>query len=534
MINKRLIHSAYIFVLVFMIMLAYGNAYAASEIVNIVYRMDKRPPAEIFKTGFEQWGNNDNLLEHVEGISMGITDGSGSAFVSTTSDLNYAIEFARAVRLQEFYIYEIRATSNFYSLNITFTHFSQADPGYLEVLHNFESSNEFAAHLGISNSQIRRAWLYTVQNDLATQGPAIENPSYRDEGTAASEEAYGFMHPSDEETPFSGVYDCANHTYSRAKNKDKGEIFPFFKKMLYCYNESLENSTPEIISVLPANAFFGNKYVTVVFSPNEYEIKYPLIKHYRIYYKPITDGKPLITSKFKDVYISNKSSLYKETIHINEPIEEFMLWEVVVLAIGLDGRVILPEDNEISDYVYLASSFYSSSIDGWFRAETQASLKAVCNDNQVMLGIAHWADKNAITYYRCIYLFVNGQLAKPNLNNISKIKASELSGSVTECSGDSLMIAIEHNADGNGETIYSCADFYFGTNKKRKVKVISRTTSDPLIESNHQFSCGSNGQDQGEGSDHGMPPPENQALVGRIYGGDENGEVRYKCASLAE
>lgn len=520
----------FISILIFM----YNKAYAAP---SIVYRMDKRPPSEIFKHGFKTWGDNDNLFEHVEGISMGITDGSGSAFVSTTSDLQYAIEFAQAVRLEEFYIYEIRATDNFYSLNITFTHFAQTDPGYNEILYNFASSNEFAAYHGISNSQIIRATLYTVQNNETLPGQVFENELYQYEVTTANSSPYNHMYPAEEETIFSGIYDCANHTYAKSKKRD---LFPFFKKMLYCYNESQENTTPRILSVLPKNFYFANKDVTVTFSPNEFEIKYPSVKYYRIYYKQITKGEFSKGSSFIDIPAQSKKTLYEKTITIDNNMNDFGLWVVTILAINFDDVIIdsngkgYPKDNEESNLAFLASSLYSTSPDGWFQGGSVSNSKAICQNNQVMLGRSHWGDENAIVYYRCVYLFLNGQLAKSEPDSLSKIKIIESSGAFVECPGNSLIVGIEHNGDENGQTIYTCANFYLGNNKKREVRVISRLNSVTLSESNHQFSCGSNGQDQGEGGDHSMPPPSNLALAGRAHEGDENGGTKYQCASLAE
>lgn len=515
----------------FIMLFICSNIYAAP---SIVYRMDKREPADIFEEGFKSWGTNDNLLEHIEGISMGVTDGSGSAFVSTTSDRQYALDFAQAVRLQNFYIYDIRPTDNFYSLNITFSHFAQTDPGYNQILYNFESSNEYAAFNGISNSQIIRATRYVVENNVATPSQVFVNNAYVNAITTANTQPYPHMYSSEVETIFSGIYECANHTYSKKRLKNDNIGFPFYEKMLYCYEEAKENATPELISILPENIYLGNKNVKVVFAPSEFENKYPFVSHYRILYRPLKDGTSPAEYKTINIPVKKKALLYKELVTLDYNVIDFTLGEIIILAVNFSGDIILPDGSNVDDFKYLMSSLYSMSPDGWFKAARGSESKAICYDNQVMLGGSHWGDENATTYFRCVYLFVNGQVAKPDLGNIIKLKTVESSGAMITCPNDSLIVGIEHDGDENGQTTYSCANFYLGFNKQRKVKVTSTKYSNPLIQSNHQFSCGSNGKDQGEGSDHGMPPPANQALIGRTHVGDENGHTLYECANLSE
>lgn len=79
---------------------------------TIVYRLDTRPPAVIFQTGFEPWYDDTNIVRHVNGNPL-------SAYVSTTTDPNMYREFAPITfdldNITDVWVYRIRATSNFYN-----------------------------------------------------------------------------------------------------------------------------------------------------------------------------------------------------------------------------------------------------------------------------------------------------------------------------------------------------------------------------------------------------------------------------------
>ncbi|EBC5529440.1 hypothetical protein C3M26_21680 [Salmonella enterica] len=83
---------------------------------KFVYRVDSRRPDEIFQNGFEAWGNNYNLIAHVNGASCS-TSGSQSGFISTTSNLDAANAIAEQHVAERgvAYIYTIRADNTFYN-----------------------------------------------------------------------------------------------------------------------------------------------------------------------------------------------------------------------------------------------------------------------------------------------------------------------------------------------------------------------------------------------------------------------------------
>ena len=82
--------------------------------VNVLYRFDTRPPAEVFAGGFTPRGGNSNLVLHV------LTVPEQSAFISTTSSYMAALRFAREYleHAQDpnavAYVYGISANADFY------------------------------------------------------------------------------------------------------------------------------------------------------------------------------------------------------------------------------------------------------------------------------------------------------------------------------------------------------------------------------------------------------------------------------------
>jgi len=91
-----------------------GMAVAAPP--KFVYRVDSRPPTVIFVEGFRAWGNNRNIVAHINGATCS-NDGSTSAFVSTAENIDAARAIAREHLGQRSvtYIYRIRADQTFYS-----------------------------------------------------------------------------------------------------------------------------------------------------------------------------------------------------------------------------------------------------------------------------------------------------------------------------------------------------------------------------------------------------------------------------------
>lgn len=89
-----------------------GGAHAQ---VHTVYRIDTRPPEEIFASGFVAQGLDNNLINHVFGWTR------ETAFVSTTASLDVAERLARLYLEQSsdpdalIYIYRMNANQDFYA-----------------------------------------------------------------------------------------------------------------------------------------------------------------------------------------------------------------------------------------------------------------------------------------------------------------------------------------------------------------------------------------------------------------------------------
>lgn len=88
--------------------------------------MDKRGPDKIFKTGFESWGDDDNINDHVAGHSI---TARTSRWVATTIDVDTAISIAlrryninQGTRGESLWIYEIAQTNNMYNFLNIFEH----------------------------------------------------------------------------------------------------------------------------------------------------------------------------------------------------------------------------------------------------------------------------------------------------------------------------------------------------------------------------------------------------------------------------
>lgn len=159
--------SAYLIVTIFIV----NSAFAINQ-VNIVYRADSRPPAEITLAGgmfpFSDLPQDNDLLHHFEGESL---DGYTSAFVSTTASLRHAIDHAAfTARISdtepfdsefETYLYMIRPAENFYSIDESFNHAREksADNAHLytklsDLLRDYGGMEEWAALGGFADTRI--------------------------------------------------------------------------------------------------------------------------------------------------------------------------------------------------------------------------------------------------------------------------------------------------------------------------------------------------------------------------------------------
>lgn len=538
-------------ILLLSLFLIIGASSRNNEPPKIVYRMDTRPPEVIFENGFENWGDETSLFEHVEGISMGLTDGTGSAYVATTTNLDYALEFARAVRPNVFYIYEIRASNNFYSIYESFNEYANIESGYSAIRDNFESSNEYVAYRGIPNRQIIRATEYSMNGNSVTTIRSQENKNYHHEDTQANSSAApdGFS-PLDRDDEYAEIYHCANETYS---NRDNRESY-FFEKMMYCYNESKLYSAPYIISALPGKSYGqteDNAYsgmATVTFEISDFQKMYPTINMYRVYYKLASDGDTWKNAKFTNVKAFKELERYKVDLLLDTIGSIGKVWAFTVVAVDYNGSIInslaneskknYPDDGDTTNDTYLITSKYSSSPDGWYPPQKEYTSDFTCPEGQVMIGRSHWGSEKENTYYRCTFFYVNGKLAVYSLQQSkTRYLIDESVKSYFECPENTFLIGREYNKEKNNSVYYTCAKFFYGTDVKRYVRYKVESNHNILIsnelpENRHQFSCGS--VFLKADSEHTMPPPQNLALYSVKFNGEFNKKVQYGCAKIMD
>lgn len=129
----------------------------ACQAQHVVYRMDQRPPPEIFERGFTPPGRDGNLYRHVTGETC-YQGSRSSAFISTTSDETFArawgSEITRAGR--HFYVYRIRPTTRFYPTTISLLHAHDITgiDAYRLAATTFVEQREWASHGAIPANSI--------------------------------------------------------------------------------------------------------------------------------------------------------------------------------------------------------------------------------------------------------------------------------------------------------------------------------------------------------------------------------------------
>lgn len=156
---------------------------------KFVYRADFRDPNTIFSDGFKPHGNNVDLKQHVTGASCNNRPGANSAFVATTENQNFAINWGRdragANSLRKYYVYTIRATGNCYSciaslreaLNRT------GDQDYAALIDHYQYQEEWLALNGTTFNEVQKVDVYEWNGSVFANTGTSNNPSYIDLNT---------------------------------------------------------------------------------------------------------------------------------------------------------------------------------------------------------------------------------------------------------------------------------------------------------------------------------------------------------------
>ncbi|MEP8861297.1 hypothetical protein ABKV83_22945 (plasmid) [Enterobacter asburiae] len=151
-----------------LLLLFTSNVSALSLPDNAVYRVDDREPSVIFNTGFQAYGTNDSVDQHVSGDSI---RSRTSAWIATTDNVDTASQIARtrynlipSLRGRTTWIYEIAQTDNMYDLNSSLQNelrrwfLSSDSRNHLRaLLHIYASQREIGALRTIQPQQIVRA-----------------------------------------------------------------------------------------------------------------------------------------------------------------------------------------------------------------------------------------------------------------------------------------------------------------------------------------------------------------------------------------
>ncbi|WP_052664064.1 scabin-related ADP-ribosyltransferase [Mycoplasmoides alvi] len=195
---------------------------------KLIYRIDSRPPNEIFEEGFQPWGTNTNFFRHILGYSLGdeIPEDDRSGIISASDSPDSSLRFFGGMMNNpfqnlEYYLYEIRADENVYSAQRTASFYQQRintglidfEEGNLEtaidatdsVLRDFAYQREWFNVGPIPRERVRSAWRVdsvsidpihirhqqdTVYFTPRINEPEILNPNYVDSNTYANDLPY--------------------------------------------------------------------------------------------------------------------------------------------------------------------------------------------------------------------------------------------------------------------------------------------------------------------------------------------------------
>ncbi|MCF0217963.1 MAG: hypothetical protein HUJ42_02860 [Malacoplasma sp.] len=191
---------------------------------KLIYRIDARPPEEIFETGFVPWGSNTNFFRHILGYSIGddIPEERRSGIISASDSPDSSLRFFGGMMTDptdqmEYYLYEIRADETVYSASRTANFYNQRinnglmdlEEGNLEtaidaidsVFREFAYQREWFSVGAIPRERVRSAWRVdavpinpnairhqrdTVYFTPRINDPEIFNPHYVDANTFAN------------------------------------------------------------------------------------------------------------------------------------------------------------------------------------------------------------------------------------------------------------------------------------------------------------------------------------------------------------
>ncbi|MBW5832162.1 putative AB5 enterotoxin ADP-ribosylating subunit YtxA [Yersinia enterocolitica] len=173
---------------------------------DIVWRVDTREYGEIFNNGFYSAGTNDNVIEHLSGRSCrgAESDYGDSAFVSTTSNRQFAYEYAERILQHmnergdanaQVNIYQVRATDNIYSAEQTLDYLllrygRESHREILRIIRYTSHLSEWMAHRRIEPEQIATVTQYYLLRGSVHSNGQLANPRYQQTRSTANISPY--------------------------------------------------------------------------------------------------------------------------------------------------------------------------------------------------------------------------------------------------------------------------------------------------------------------------------------------------------
>jgi curli biogenesis system outer membrane secretion channel CsgG len=139
-----------------------------------------------------------------------------------------------------------------------------------------------------------------------------------------------------------------------------------------------------------------------------------------------------------------------------------------------------------------------------------AGVAFTCPANEVLTGRRHSGDENGYTTYYCSRVLVNGEQALVSPG--SWTSGQRESSSFYEAPADLALVGRWHSGDENGTTRYRTGALYW---QGQQLRLAAYVWTGNLRESGH-FSQGTPGE----------------VMVGRAHWGDENGDTRYRYATV--
>ncbi|MEX1829794.1 enterotoxin A family protein [Luteibacter sp. CQ10] len=124
---------------------------------SFFYRMDTRPPEEVFQRGFSPSGSHPSLFQHVVGQTCQ-PGRQTSGFIAVSANETFAVDWGRETQPEgaRFYVYRIRASEFFYNAAQSLFHASRQtdDLAYELAGWIFMAESEWVTPVGIPAEDI--------------------------------------------------------------------------------------------------------------------------------------------------------------------------------------------------------------------------------------------------------------------------------------------------------------------------------------------------------------------------------------------